>query len=219
MIVLQNRKIRISFVSLITALALYVTSSLVSSAYFFEAPYMGFYFVKYSYHDEMNKFFNDKIETMLATDLADPNSKPPSEDGECSDANVSTYCVAMKATDMFEAYINTLDKVSAHVGPYEGDTDIPMPSIIAGGNLNLSDILSITGSRDTLVAEEKVAASDILDMAIAAYNELRLAYPMHVKYKEILLKLTNFRNFLSDIRVKTAKLPGKFIDATSSSCN
>lgn len=167
----------------------------------------------------MNKFFNDKIETMLATDLSDPNSQPPPENGECSEKNVSTYCVAMAATDMYEAYVNTLNKVSAHVGPYEGDTDIAMPSFIAGGNLNLSDILNLTGSRNELIADEKVEAGDILDMAIAAYNELRLAYPMHKKYQEILLKLTDFRNFLSDIRVKTAKLPGKFIDATSSSCN
>jgi len=216
--VLQNRKIKVVLVSLLTVLVLYSGNLILNAgAYLFEAPMLGFYFVKAEYHAVMNDYFNDKITLLLATKTDDPNYSPPEEDQPCGDENVSTYCVAMGALDRYDAYVATLDSVMGHFGPTDGDIKILMPGGLVG-DLNPAQLLGLTSSRNASIVNEKKYALDLMDMAIGAYNEFRTAYPMHLKYDDVIVELTKYREALEEVRVDIAKMPPKFRDSTSSSC-
>jgi len=233
--VLKNNKIRVFVTALITTMVMYSGYLVAEGAtYKFENYGLGYIFVKYSYHEEMNDFFSDKIEMLLDTDMKDPNQLPPDEGDACSENNVSTYCVAITALDMYEKYLDTLNEVEGYIeiGILEGNVDIPLSNsvtekipilnkltgVIGGGNVNISDIFQITGMRNEDLAYEKQYALDLMNMAIGAYNELRLAYPMHEKYDEVIVALTKYREQLESIRAKLSKMPPKFLDSTSASC-
>lgn len=198
-----------------------------AGAYTFETPILGYYFVKMEYLSEMNSYFNEKITKlveMIDDDLDGPNYSPPVEGEECSEDNVSTYCVAMGALDRYDAYVATLDNVMSFVGPTDGDIRLFLPlvgnstSVPMIDELNPAQVLGITSARNEAIRVEKGEALRLMDMAIGAYNEFRTAYPMHQKYDEIIVALTKYREALEEIRVDASKMPPKFMDSTSSSC-
>ena len=199
----------------ITYSVMYGGYSLIAAAekYDFEIPGLGYINVKLGYHVDMNDFFNDKIERMLEMDMDDSDYAPPPDGEECSakkhENNVSTYCVAMGALDRYLAYSRTLDEVKAMIGPFEFSGKLPLVGV------SISDVFNMTGRRDAAVEEEKISALRLMEMTIASYNELRLAYPMHLKYEELIVDLTRYRDFLADIRSRSEWLPSKYVDATS----
>jgi hypothetical protein len=215
--VLQNRKIRVFVVAVVTALISYGGHGIMSSsAYVFEAPALGLFYVKSTYHLEMNEYFNEKIALLVETPLEDPNQLPPTGEDVCGEKNVSTYCVSMGAVDRYEKYMDALDNIEG-LPILESDIPLLIP-VIAGGELNLGEMFGVTSARSAAIAQEKMEAPRLLDMVIAAYNELRLAYPMHEKYDDLIVTLTKYREALSDVRAKTERLRTKFVDTTSASC-
>lgn len=207
--------IRTLLTAFITYFVLWGGYSLFAAAeeYSFQKPSLGYAAVKYWYHFSMNSYFNDKIERMLEMDMDDPNYAPPPDGENCTDKkyenNVSTYCVAMGALDMYLAYSKTLDEVKAIIGPFEFSGKLPLAQV------SLSDIFNVAGRRDDAVETEKVEALKLMELTVSAYNELRLAYPMHKKYEALIVDLTRYRDFLSDVRSRSEWLPSKYIDATS----
>ena len=187
-------------------------SAMQSSAYDFQSSQGGYYFVKLNYHREMNEFFNEKIEALIETQPGDVNYSPPATKEGCTKENVSTYCVAMKALDIYDLYIGSLNSTGAFIGPSESDTQIP---IVRG---SLSDLFQLTTKREGAIEKEQSDALKLIDLTVSGYNELRLAYPMHERYKEIIVSLTRYRNFVEDLRIRSERFPDKFIDSTSSTC-
>jgi len=70
----------------------------------------------------------------------------------------------------------------------------------------------------TKIQNELVAAKNTLDQTLSAYDQLRTAWPMHLKYKEIYSLLEEYRDHLVDVRHQTDLFPSKFIDMTTTSC-
>jgi hypothetical protein len=68
------------------------------------------------------------------------------------------------------------------------------------------------------IAREKTAAKRALDQTLAAYNELRTAWPMHQKYMAIYQSLIKYRDKLVEIRNQVEEFPSKFIDASTTKC-
>lgn len=224
-----KKAIRTFFASIITLFVLYGGYTIFAAdEYSFESPNSGFYPVKREYHVTMNDYFNYKISLFLETDLDSPNQVPP-PDGNCPKAteesatsyNVSTYCVAMGAVDIFTAYMKTLDQVSAPILSMNKEAASQQPALMPiFGNpfAAVRDTLATALNVDDAVGQERIEAEKVLDMALAAYNEFRLAYPMHEKYEELISDLYKYRDMIADIRTKTMDFPGEFIDSTSKSC-
>lgn len=196
--------------------------------YDFEKPDLGFYGVKLAYHVNMNNYFNDKVGLFLKTKTDDPNYGVPADVDKCvgddtaacvaekcGEKNVSTYCVAMGALDMYYAYADTLDEISPMLLQIQSETGAPVVGNVVGTVANLFTSLSVNDSK---VAEEKANAMKAVDMTVSAYNELRLAYPVHLKYAEITKELYTYVDSLRKLRNNLYLFPAKFIDSSSQSC-
>lgn len=68
------------------------------------------------------------------------------------------------------------------------------------------------------VDRELDIARKALDQGLSAYNELQMALPMHLKYKQVIGSLEDFRAKLRDIRYEIDKYPTSFLNITSSAC-
>ncbi len=73
-------------------------------------------------------------------------------------------------------------------------------------------------SRNTNIDEEIKIAKKALDQTLSAYDQLRLAWPMHVRYKQIYKDLQDYRDKIVDIRHQVDLYPSKFIDLTTTKC-
>ena len=179
-----------------------------------------------NYHGEMNAYFNEKMLKLneLMEDenfYKDPKKKelllpPASIDTvndsletiveKCGKDNVSTYCVSIGALRKYTTYVEFLNNLKGTLD-LENLAYVPI----------LNALSNMTG-RNLKIDEEIDQAQATMKATIAAYNEFRLAYPMHQKYEEIIEDLVKYKLALKDIRKRVAQFPGKFIDATSSQC-
>lgn len=219
--------IRFFTAALATYFALYSGYALFASdeSYTFEKPGMGYGLVKYTYHFGMSMYFNEKIEKMLKMDLDDPNQLPPEGD-ECPKDNVSTYCVAIGGLDRYVKYVDTLDRVKSFFDPLNMKVEELLefePTLLKYltlgttglGDISVSQVLGLSALLSDAIEKEKDSAYAVMDMTISAYNELRLAYPMHKKYLHLIDLLYKYRNQVRSVRRESMKLPTKYTDATS----
>jgi len=185
--------------------------------YAFEKPELGLVTVKLKYHKAMNDYFNKKIKLFLKTDPSNENYSIPSDLEACTEneKNVSTYCVAMGALNMYEAYAKTLDAISPLITEIEDEATAPVVGNVPGTVANLFSAIATTKSK---IAEEKTNAMKVMDMTVSAYNEFRLAYPVHLKYELITKELYTYVNNLKKLRQTLYSFPAKFINSSSQSC-
>jgi len=183
----------------------------------------GYAGTKFSYHKHMNAYFNEKIKSMIKMDMDDPNYSPPNGEEECSEDNVSTYCVSMGALDRYYSYMDILDEIKGLFTPWAFDfearfiNDLPL---LGGGTTGLgqtsvSDLLGLAGMLNDAIRRERQSALEAMELTISAYNELRLAYPMHKKYEELLTDLHSYKDMVLDVESRAEWLPKKYIGATS----
>lgn len=178
-----------------------------------------------AYHGEMNEFFNTKIKKLI--ELVDepdfyqnPEKKklflPPAnlldKDGipvileKCGEENLSSYCLSIAALSKYEEYLKRLDYLQKN------------PDLNYTTMSSVGDITAILKRRAEQSKREAQEAKAVLEATVAAYNEFRLAYPMHIKYQEILKQLTKYKLVLKDIRLRAAEFPVRFVDASTSQC-
>lgn len=180
---------------------------------------MGYLCVKSLYHEEMNELFNNKLEILLNLLKEKDFEKYPAFQTPgnvtidnykelCAIDNVSTYCVSMQALDVYIGYIKVLDRVKSYV-PFE---------LPGGDNGIISKVFKESGKRNTAIANEAENARKVMEATIGAYNEFRLAYPMHKKYEQIIKDLVKYKQKIKHIRSEVIEFPIKFVDATSTSC-
>lgn len=175
----------------------------------FRKPEKGLVYIEETYHKAMNEYFNVKMQQLV--EILDNEKfaenedfKAPAKDVECNETNVSTYCVAMGATDMFIDYAKTLEKI-------EG-------TLVSEGAVSPGDVLIATNERDVDITFAIEEAELVLDATLATYNEFRLAYPMHKQYEIVINNLIGYKDALEDVRKDVSKFPSKFIDSSSSYC-
>jgi len=180
---------------------------------------MGYLCVKKLYHDEMNELFNKKLEILLnllkekdfekKPDFQVPGNVDVDNYKElCKVENVSTYCVSMQALDIYVGYTKVLDQVKGY-----------LPIELPGGDSGvISKVFKESGKRDMAIAAEVENARKVMEATIGAYNEFRLAYPMHKKYQQIIKDLVKYKQKIKHIRSEVIEFPIKFVDATSTAC-
>ncbi|MFH1284824.1 MAG: hypothetical protein ABIH78_04555 [Candidatus Peregrinibacteria bacterium] len=179
-----------------------------------DTEYLGeFSVVQLDYHANMNGYFNSKIEHLV--DLIDvdkndfyknPDFEAPEKASDCGENNVSTYCVAVGAADLYIEYLGALNGLKGFLPPLSGE--ISTQEEAAQG-------VSI---RDEEIAKESTDAKLAMKATISAYDSFKTAYPMHIKYETIITNVTKYKLALKRIRNRVERFPMKFIDATSSEC-
>jgi len=209
------RQITISlFIALISFVSLTQIYSYFANSFFSPT----FSYLKVSYHDEINDYFNGKIvklnEILDEKSFYDnPNMYAPefitreNYDELCGLDNVSTYCVSMGALNIYMTYVDNLSEL---LGQVEIDDE--------GGAVQISDVYNDIYERNDSINEEIEKSRAVLEATVSAYNEYRLAKPMHTEYEQMIDNLIKYRYALKFVARLSEKLPGKFIDATSAYC-
>lgn len=166
----------------------------------------GVYFKQLSYHTEMNDFFNKKIKALTDKE----GTLTPADGKNCKD-NVTTYCVAKEATDMFFAYKEELLAEKSNLQE-------EIKKAQASGDVFQQRLIQYNSQKSSGIDEELISAEKTLNMTIEAYNELQIAYPLHVQYQEMINNLETYRYQLDSIEGLTKNFPKVFVNATTTSC-
>jgi hypothetical protein len=160
--------------------------------------------VEKAYHKRVNEIFNAKLTLLKKGEEGSGTTEVPKND-ECGETNYSTYCLAKAVATEYDQYALALGKRKAYV-------------TITDKDLKLGQASLITISQNNEVVNELDRSKTALDMAIKTYDELLAAYKMHLQYEKIIKSLTKYNTKLTEFRKEVEKLPGKFIDATTSKC-
>lgn len=172
--------------------------------------------IKSKYHSNMNDYFNYKFK--LLTELVDKEAKfyehadfkaPESETNllENCKKNVSTYCVAVGATDIYIAYLEKLNSIKG-----------TLPDTVTPSSSSVKLAIDLVQTRGDEIDKDAKDARIVLEGAVNVYKEFQSAYPMHKKYTEIIGNLTKYKIALGKIREQTDTFPLRFVDATSDQC-
>ncbi|MBD3360204.1 hypothetical protein GF366_00210 [Candidatus Peregrinibacteria bacterium] len=179
---------------------------------FAQVEYAGqLFFTKNDYHLGMNSYFNDKIERLV--ELMEEEDffnhvdfVAPEDEENCTDTNVSTYCVAVGALDIYIDYLNELNALKGFLPGTAEEIQTQ------------EEAVRETGIRKDEIAKEAEEAKLVFEATISAYDQFRLAYPTHIKYETIINNLIKYKLALKRLRNRIERFPSKFIDASSSEC-
>lgn len=184
------------------------------------------------YHGEMNAYFNDKISKMLVLIDSDGYYQdkekkkkflPPAGLSDsattseilkaCGEDNFSSYCVGIGSLQIYSEYLTKLQSLKKTIdfNPWG------QGSYFEGGVI-ATELLRKQYKKADTIDKESQDAKAVLEASVAAYNEFRMAYPMHKKYQEMLNKLTKYKLVLKDVRLRVAEFPVRFVDASTSQC-
>ncbi len=153
-----------------------------------------------AYHKNVNQIFNDKIKLLVSGDGV------MDFDENCPAANASTYCLAQEV-------------VSEYIEFQKGLDDHMLYAVDAGDDLlYISSVTEQAKARYTMIEVERGYAMEIMDLALAAYNELQIAYPLHHKYEEIIDSLDTYNSKLAKWRDSASEWPSDFIDVSTTEC-
>lgn len=178
----------------------------------FSNPKDSFSSVKSNYHAYMNEYFNEKLD-ILVTLTEDPDfyKHPyfiaPAEKVACQPQNVSTYCVSMGALDAYMTYLQTLNQMKGF---------LPLGELEPGATIE--EALNLDNVENEKIDLEVEQAKGVMLKTVAAYDEFRIAYPVHQRYEDIIANLIKYKIALGKVKKETQKFPLKFIDATSDIC-
>lgn len=198
------------------------------------------------YHATMNDLFNARIKRLVTIanngtpqdlkNLVNLIAPPPllndehglpSKRAPCSvqtkgqevssTQNLSTYCLAQDAVtryftfraDMLAARKREKEKViDQEYERLHDDSSVHfLKAPVANYGQNLADI-----DRQIEVARQS------LDQALAAYNELQMALPLHLKYQQLIGELETYRDKVASIRKEIEQYPATFWGVTTTSC-
>lgn len=194
------------------------------------------------YHKTINDIFNKRIEilTEKLSEVKDPKAfealiAPPElekdKDGqptrrkpcktESSQQNLSTYCLSQDVTNEYFDFREAL--LAAREQTKNAVLDqLPADSKVAIGELpdinKASKGLTQYGAVIEKIDLEIDTARQSLDYALAAYNELQMALPLHYKYMEVVSSLERYRDKVSAIRKEVELYPPAFLNTTTTSC-
>lgn len=155
------------------------------------------------YHKRINEIFNAKLTLLKKGEDGNGTAEIPEND-ECAENNYSTYCLAMTVAKEYDLYSAALNKRKAVTNPQEGDT--------------IDQLALRTISEHNEIKNELDRSKKALDIAIKTYDELAAAHRMHLQYEKIIKNVTKYNKKLIEFREEVEKLPGKFIDATTTQC-
>ncbi len=161
------------------------------------------------YHLLVNEAVNKYLEKLTDEDYQDYEATAYVSADECSDANVSTYCLAVLLNEYLLDFELKLRSMETDLDLYdEEDTAIT--------DLD-SAFVKVLNDNAKIDREIKVARSS-LDLTLAVYNQVASVYPLHKEMADLILNMENYRNNLAEIRRQMELYPSRFNNATSPYC-
>jgi hypothetical protein len=157
------------------------------------------------YHQRINDLFNAKLKLLNAGVKGSGIGEVPKGD-ECPENNYSTYCLSITAAKEYEQFKEAMLKKKQKI-------EIP-----EGSSASLAEVSLKAFAASDEVDAELQRAKTALDTALATYNELRVMYPMHLQFQELIKNLTEYNKKIIKLRKAVEKLPPSFIDATTGQC-
>lgn len=158
-----------------------------------------------AFHTQMNKTTNDYLKKLLKT--ATPNVAFVIDGSECSDDNVSTYCLAV---DLNAELLKFEKEIISRKEAFKEEEDT--------ATYTIEDAVKNTGARRSFIDEEIIEARATLDLTLTTYNEIQSVYPMHRELVTLIKNLETYRSNLADVRSIVEYYPAKFNDATTIQC-
>ena len=179
----------------------------------------------FTYHDEMNKLFNRTIKELISVlsknrDLKNEEKRnavlerleAPEENKEyetcfadAGNMNLSTFCLAVRADDLYENYITALRFQRYKPQPVEE-------------NAKQADVQANFAVRNGMIDEELGSAQRAFNATLSAYLELQTAFPLHMQLEQTKDLLIRYRDRLVEVRKQVDEFPKRFINATTTSC-
>lgn len=177
------------------------------------------------YHAGMNSYFNERMAKLVdfleddeINPFEDEKFKAPESYEDCDEDNVSSFCVAVFALDIYIAYVEKLESLKSIV---ETRTEEQLEA--SGEDYlifeNSALLFGYTSEKNQKIDEEIVDAKMVMEATVAAYNEFRLAYPLHKEYHKTITNLAFYQRYLTKVYRQAREFPLRFIDSTSSQCN
>lgn len=160
--------------------------------------------VEKKYHERVNEIFNSKLTLLKQGEKGSGTSEIPKND-ECGEKNYSTYCLAISVAKEYDKYSFALNKRRSYTKIEKQD-------------MTLEEVAIITINQQNQITRELERSKKALDIAIRTYDEILVTYRMHIQYEKIIKSLTKYNSKLTDFRKEVERLPGKFIDATTTQC-
>jgi hypothetical protein len=136
--------------------------------------------------------------------------------------NLSTYCVAMDATQEYfklrqalnflktQMMTNVIQKMKTSDGQAPKEGAATFRQAIESADEYNADFSEMDN--------EIALARDVLDSALGAYNELQQALPLHFKYMDTITALEEYRDAIADVRREIDFYPMIFKDVTTNQC-
>lgn len=209
--ILQNWRITLAFI----LMAVFVNWQIISAytepseSNYSRTHYASVYDAITAYHSKLNDLMNHKIEILVSCDPSKPEDckqSMPEAGKKCEADNISTYCLA---EEMVEEYIDFKSGLEDHA-IYALDAN--------DSEMVLTNISVKANARSRMITLEQENAIKILDTALAAYNELQIALPMHNSYLETISILKDYDSALIDFRDEVAEWESDFIDVSTTDC-
>lgn len=153
----------------------------------------------------------------------------------CSEESLSTYCLSREAVLEYFEFRGAMKEIrkieiteaGERIGERQKSESDPWPvrsPLIKAAGGAIADFLtgkkSLEAHEETLdqIDGELSTAQTALDHALAAYNEMQMAVPLHRKYQEVIEQLEKYRDQISDIRKDVDLYPETFLDVTTPAC-
>ncbi|MCD6109525.1 hypothetical protein J7J83_02095 [bacterium] len=204
---IKQKTIQSSIVILIIAISAILSANMLyasSAVNPYDKENLSLREVEKSYQKRVNDIFNEKLTLLKKGEKGGGTTKPPKND-ECNENNYSTYCLAMAVAKEYDQYSIALNKRGTYI-------------TIQDENITLGQASLTMAEQHNEITNELDRSKKALDISIKTYNELLIKYKMHLQYEKIIKSLTKYNKKFSEFRKEVEKLPGKFIDATTTAC-
>lgn len=196
--------------------------------------YIGTMLTKQSSSAKENIIDPDSLPPLLPDEPPGENEDPMKTFCAENPVNYSTFCVAAnllsdeKRGDGYMQYAQALDCRRGKLFETAQEETLYNEygeALIRGEEneeefeqvLQTQKALGISARLDAIDREIKTAKR-ALDQTLAAYEELKTAWPMHQRYIEIYEQLVKYRDKMVEVRHQVEEFPSKFIDATTTKC-
>lgn len=180
--------------------------------------------LKEKYHQDMNKLFGDPTVKMIEN-----VEKTQSLEQKCSNKSitkqiqkgVSTYELSQKALCRYALYSYALNQkqkqINQNIQTPELQEIIQDISGTENSNLQTNTFQALSIYRNNLETELEISKIAFQN-ALAAYDEMIVMYPLHIRLKCIISDLSNFRTEFGSL-VKVFYCLERFINAASDKLN
>lgn len=161
------------------------------------------------YHLIANSYVNMYLELVTNENYQDYDATAFVSEEDCSDGNVTTYCLAVIMNDLLVDFEEKLRSMENSFDVYSEDSGSPTSVTQA--------VTQAIGERDRINSEIE-AARDTLDLTLSVYNQVQTVYPMHKEMADLITNLEQYRDNLAAVRSQLELYPSRFNNATSPTC-